>query len=121
MCTEQKIIASLQKIALNGETGLKRAVAREILDHADTDGEARSFISDVLRYGCVSGTVGSLIYYVDTHRFYDRHYDDIETLRIDTEESLGTPLRIDGDAKNFFAWFAFEETLREIANGLGIG
>jgi hypothetical protein len=30
------------------------------------------------------------------------------------------PITINGDLKNFFAWFAFEETAREMADTLGL-
>lgn len=58
----------------------------------------------------MSGTPGTASYYVDTHAFYDAHYDEIEELRENAEDSLGEPLTIRGDLKNFLAWFAFEET-----------
>ncbi len=54
--------------------------------------------------------VSSLIYYRDTHRFYDEYYDEIEDLRLEFEDNCGEPLKVKGDLKNFLAWFAFEET-----------
>ena len=53
--------------------------------------------------------VGSLIYYSDTHSFFDTHYAEIEELRVEFEEIHGEPLPISGDLKNDLAWYAFRE------------
>ena len=100
------------------EQNLRYEVAKHILEDCETDEEIKTFFDDLLRYGCASGMVSSLIYYADTHAFYERHYDEIEELREEIEESIGEPLKIKYDLKNFFAWLAFEETARKIAEEL---
>ena len=60
-----------------------------------------------------------MVYYSDTHAFFDKHYDEIEELRDDWEDSVGQPLAIKGDLKNFLAWFAFEEVAYQMAEELG--
>jgi hypothetical protein len=35
------------------------------------------FFRDLARGGCISGMVGTLIYYTDTHKFFDSHYYEI--------------------------------------------
>lgn len=67
---------------------IKSAVAEEALQYHDVE----SFFSDLLQYRCQSGMVNSLIYYTDTHRFFDTHYDEIEEVRYALETSLGEPL-----------------------------
>ena len=52
--------------------------------------------------------VGSLIYYSNTHDFFDRHYFEIEHLRQQVQESTEQILQIKGDLKNTLAWFGFE-------------
>lgn len=74
----------------------------------------KDFANDVLQYGCQSGLVGELIYYNDTHKWYDEFYNEIEELREEYEEMLGEPLQAKGDLKNWFAWFSFEETVRKL-------
>jgi len=64
--------------------------------------------------------VSGLIYYSETHAFFDQHYEEIEDLRIATEEEIGEPLKIKGDLKNFLAWFAFEETAYQLAQELDL-
>ncbi|MDI1256736.1 MAG: hypothetical protein PSV16_11615 [Flavobacterium sp.] len=64
--------------------------------------------------------IEKLVYYHDTHKFYDTHYYEIEELREELENSFGEPLQAKGDLKNWFAWMAFEETARFIAEELGL-
>ena len=96
---------------------IRAAVASEALDY---DEPCQLFI-DLQSCGCVCGTVGSLIYHVDTYAFFDRHYDEIEVLREEWDENHGEPIAIQGNLKNFFAWFAFEETaFRMAVDDLGL-
>lgn len=107
---------ALQSIIYTDTSSLRAAVAREALDYNDP----ATFFSDLLSHGCISGLVSSLIYYTDTHAFFDKHYDAIETLRDAYEDQLGEPLTIKGDLKNTLAWFAFEQTAYDMAGELGI-
>ncbi len=89
------------------EPGTIRAdVAQTALDYDTPEG----FFHDLMNCGCISGFVSHLIYYVDTHVYFDAHYDEIEELREEWEENVGEPIRIRGDLRNFLAWFGFEET-----------
>lgn len=116
MKTQEQLTEQLHAIINNDPYSLKTAVAKEILQHEDIT----NFITDLLQHGCISGMVGSLIYYTDTRKFYDRHYHEIEELRYELEESFGEPLKPEGDLKNWYAWLAFEETTRHIAGELEI-
>ncbi len=113
--SNQSLISALQDILKSEPNSLKTAVASEALNHEDI----ACFFSDLLRHGCVSGMIGSLIYYVDTHKFFDKHYDAIETLRDEYQENIGEPLEIKDNLRNFLAWFAFEETAYQMALDLG--
>ena len=62
--------------------------------------------------------VGSLIYYSDTHAFFDTHYDQVEELREEFEDSIGEPFPIKRDLKNNLAWFTFEQVAYTMANEL---
>ena len=98
-----------------GDT-LETEVAKEALQYEDIAG----FFNDLATHGCVSGWVSSLVFYSDTHKFYDKHYDEIEDLRVDFEDMIGSPITIKHDLKNFYAWFAFEVTASRMAEDLGI-
>jgi hypothetical protein len=74
------------------------------------------FTDEVLEHGCQSGIVSELIYTVDTHKWFDSYYEDIMELVEEYEESTGEQLRWSGDLKNWFAWFSFEETVRQLTD-----
>lgn len=59
--------------------------------------------------------VSGLIYFSDTHVFFDRHYDEIEEIRQDFEQSHGYPFYPPGDLKNDLAWFAYESVGLDLA------
>ena len=79
-------------------------MAQEALDYDNPKG----FFEDLAQHGCVSGMVGSLIYYHDTHAFFDKHYHEIEEIRHAIQDDVGLVLETHGDLKNHLAWLAFE-------------
>lgn len=103
----------LQAIITTEPDSLRYEVATAALEYGS---DIEDFFSDLLTYGCQSGMIGSLIYYVDTQKFYDVHYHEIEELRQELEDTFGESLQPKGDLKNWFAWMAFEETARVIAD-----
>ena len=110
------IESSLTAIVSERPNSIKASIAKEALEYHCP----KSFFEDLLQHGCVSGMVSSLIYYTDTHSFFDKHYDAIEQIRDEVEENLGEKLSINGDLKNALAWFAFEETAYQVALELEI-
>lgn len=98
---------------------LRAAVASEALTFWSDD--PREMFENLACHGCQSGMINNLIYYADTHRFFDTYYREIDDLRDAVEEEIGEPLIIRGDLKNFLAWFAFEETaIRMAREDLGL-
>ncbi|WP_456440816.1 DUF7222 domain-containing protein [Psychroserpens sp.] len=106
----------LQFIIDNQPNTLKAFVAQEAIEQENIE----DFFSDLQQHGCISGMISPLIYYKDTHQFFDDYYSEIEQLREDTEDSLGEPIQIKGDLKNTLAWFAFEETAYQMSLNLEI-
>lgn len=120
--------------ALIGDNQLKKAVIEDIIDYAKDPEERFHYINNILNHGCISGTVGALIYYTDTTKFYQTHKEDIFNLA----EELGNDIGYKGavelfaslngakdvgsvdQEENLRAWFGFEEMVRIIANELGI-
>ena len=50
-----------------------------------------------------------MIRYRDTHKFYDKFYDEIEEIRFELQEQgILENNFIDSDLKNYFAWLSFE-------------
>jgi len=63
--------------------------------------------------------VSSLIYYKDTHEFYEKHYDEIEDIRCQlASDGIDVTFPDCSDLKNFFAWLSFEQRAYEIHNDL---
>ena len=105
--------AALDAIRSNEPWSIRADVADYALNYHAAD--PAQFFADLARGGCASGFVSHLIYFADTRAYFDRHYDEIEDLREEFEDSTGEALRIRGDLKNTLAWFAFEETAFRIA------
>ncbi len=99
---------------------IMQLVASDTLNALDNYDDIKDWFNDLACSGCSSGMIGGLVYYSDTHKFYDAHYDEIEELWDEYEESMGEPLKVDGDLKNWYAWFAYEETARKLADKLEI-
>ena len=106
---------------LEGENNQLIAYAIETILEQDED-YMQGWIEDLLQHGCVSGMVGALIYYSDTHAFFDKFYEEIEDLRTEyLEQGFDILANIgDSDLKNQLAWFGFEEAVRKIADELGV-
>ena len=94
----------LESIISDPESRLEGHVAKEIL----SEEFPLSTMEDLLRYWCESWIIGSLIYYSDTHKFFDDFYNDIEDIRMEYWQELGVNLNIKEDYKNYMAWFVFE-------------
>lgn len=101
----QSIQQFLKDIVDTKPNSIEAYVAGEALDYDDP----QSFFNDLNCHGCISGMVSGLIYYCDTHRFFDDHYEEILELKEQFEDETGSTLKIEGDLKNYLAWFAFEE------------
>ncbi len=86
------------------------------------------FIHEVQQYGCQAGIVGSLIYYNDTTKFYEKYRKEINSLLAETSEPTETlfgnkwdkddPLAFEDRNQNLLAWFGFEETVNRISESL---
>ena len=115
---------------MRGKSALTDYVLDYVLDRWNDYTDKTAIFSDVLKHGCQSGIVTSLIYYSDTYKFYDEHKEEINALLYDlmAETGLYNPSELFGDKwdredplaldvnKNLLAWFAFEETLHAIAS-----
>ena len=95
---------------------LKKDIIKDLLDSDNIEG----YIKDILNHGCQSGVVSGLIYYADTKAFYIKHLEDIEEMQSDYEEETGEKLEPKAPFYNWLAWFAFEETVRDLADKLDI-
>jgi hypothetical protein len=67
----------LQDLANIHSDSITKEVAQEALEYDNPN----EFFQELQQYGCISGMVTKLIYYKDTHEFYEKYYDEIEELR----------------------------------------
>jgi hypothetical protein len=110
----------------NEEQGIARLVLQDMFDKSNcsnqTDEEfadsLKTSFSDLLHYGSNNGSIARLIYYKDTNAFFDTHYDEIEELRNEYEDSAGESIIIKGDLKDFMARFGYETIARKLADTL---
>lgn len=115
-----------------GATKLQRKVINVLLDQGDAE-EIKNYMSDLMQHGCISGMVGELVHYRDTVAFYEKYKKDIINLLNETINNTGLqpselfrnwdksdPLAHETHNQNLLAWFAFEETTRNIGLELGL-
>ena len=110
----------LEKIMEDNPRSISYEVCDEALSRSREDEEITCFFRDLCNNGCASGMIGSLIYKVDTWKFFNTYYEEIEFLRDDYEQNTGEPLKLRHDLMDFLAWFAFEEVAYRIACDLEI-
>ena len=103
------------------EGTLKHEVAKILIDELTDieDDEILSYMRDIINYGCVSGTVKSLITYKDTEKFFDKYADEIFDL-INEKRDDGWDLNNIEFNKNNLTWWSFEVIVSEIYNEMEI-
>lgn len=121
-------LKNIKKMKTNS-TPLQKRVINYIVDEWSNYDDKKHIFTDVLHYGCQSGTVGFLIWYSDTVRFYKQYKDEIDELLYDLMNGTGIyslpelfgdkwdkedPLGNNDFNMNLLAWFGFEETMRNI-------
>ena len=119
---KQDLKEMLTEISKVQRDSIRKEVAIEAINYLDGyEGGIEDFFKDLSNHGCAGGMVGSLIYYYDTHAFFNKYYDEIEEMRFEYEDNTGEWLQPKGeDMMNFFAWLSFEETAMNLALELGI-
>ena len=123
-------LGNIKEIKRNTESKLTKRVCNYVISRWNDYDNKKHIFTDILHYGCQSGTVGFLIYYSDTVAFFKQHREEINNLLYTTMNSYGEyepsaifgdkwdkedPLAQDDYNQNLLAWFGFEETLRNIA------
>jgi hypothetical protein len=111
---------------------------REALEWLNSNGEDyedgwRGAFRNLAQSGCEAGTVGCLVYYRDTVRFYRRYEKEIDKLLGEVMSDMGVgPGEIFGERwdsedplakgdlnRNLLAWFGFEMAARVVAEAGG--
>ena len=87
--------------------------------------------NEIYEHGCVSGTVGSLIYYSDTTRFFNDNWDDIYDMLEELDDGGVEPMEAikrncsnteilmgTDQVKNWIAWMCYEEIAYQLMEKL---
>ncbi len=94
-------------------------ITEDVITEALSEEDPKYFFEHLLQYWCQSWFVWSMIRYSDTHKFYDKYYDEIEDIRFELQEQgILENNFIDSDLKNYFAWLSFEHVVYNIYNQL---
>ena len=109
----KKLLNSMLENTMEGT--LKHEVAEILVDELTDieDDEILSYMRDIINYGCVSGTVKSLITYKDTEKFFDKYTNEIFDLMNEKRDD-GWDLNNIEFNKNNLAWWSFEVIVSEI-------
>ena len=99
---------------------IKSNIALKVIEESRNYEDIECFFKDLLNNGCQCWMIWSLIYYTDTHKFFDDNYYEIEEMRLELQENWCLEQLPESDYKNYFAWLSFEETARKIVDYIGI-
>ena len=80
-----------------------------VLDETDGTNEGvKTYLENVMAYGCQSGVVSSLTYYKDTGDFFSRHFDEIFDIINENE------FKLEELSSNELAWLGFEYMAQQL-------
>lgn len=131
----KKQVKQLDKMLGETNSLMKREVILDILEYVNDYEDITLKLEEVMEYGLVSGTIGSMIYYSQTLAFYKRHKEEINKMLYelcsDIEEydlskifnnkvkwDEEDPLALETTNQNTLAWFGFEQIIYDIYNEL---
>lgn len=96
-------------------SGILAVVANDALDNEDPV----QYLKEVSEHGCVSGVCTGLIYYSDTHEFYQTYSQECDDVLSEYEDMTGEAFAFKGqDVQNTLAWMAYEERARQLYDEL---
>jgi hypothetical protein len=115
----QKFTTQLEELAeMHSDSTLYGAVLRDVIDN-ERDGYGLDYIKDVISQGCQSDVVTRLISNTDCKEFFISHLDDINEL-YDELRGDGMEIEIASPIYTTLSRLAYEETMRHIAQDLGL-
>lgn len=116
---------------LDNATEMEKEVIEDQLDEVDGYETPQDFLEHLCELYITGGGVSSMIYYDDTLSFLERHSEEINQLLQQGIEEFGSlkdmfgdnyddsdPMNLETSNRNLFAWYAYEETARRIAEAI---
>ena len=84
------LLKNIKELKTATESKLEKRVYSYIISEWENYDDKKHIFTDVLYYGCQSGTVGFLIYYSDTVAFYKKYKEEINELLYELMGDIGT-------------------------------
>jgi hypothetical protein len=116
---------------LDNATPMEKEVIEDQLDEVDGYDTPQDFLEHLCDLCITGGGVSSMIYYDDTLNFCEAYADEINQLLSDGISEFGSledmfgdryddsdPMNLGQGNRNLFAWYAYEETARRIAEAI---
>ena len=110
---ERKVKSLIKR---EGKTPLYKEVCEMVLDNAIEYINAEDYLKSVIKYGCISGIVNELSCEYQIDRFYNKFKDDLLNLYVEYKK-LHKDVRF---TIKDLVYFGYEETIKEIANEIGL-
>ena len=99
----------LLSIKEESNSKLMDEVINIVLDETDGTNEGvKTYLEEVMAYGCQSGIVSSLMTYADTRAFFSRHFDEIFDIINENE------FKLEELSYNELAWVGFEYMAQQL-------
>lgn len=116
---------------LDNATDMEKEIIEEQLDEVDGYDTPQDFLEHLCDLCISGGGVSSMIYYDDTLNFCEAYAEEINHLLQQGIEEAGSlknmfgdnyddsdPMNLGTSNRNLFAWYAYEETARRIAEAI---
>ena len=115
-------LQNVKQLKQNTDNRLTRNVCNYVISHWNDYDDKKAIFTDVLYNGCQSGIVGSLIYYSDTTKYFQKYRKEIADLMYDTMVNTGLfdMSQIFGDKFDKKYQEEINDILYEIMNDCGI-
>lgn len=118
-----RYIGNMKNKLLKDIKGEKGSIREQLLEDAEGD---VSYIKDVAEHGCIGGNCRGLVYYEETHKWYNERAEEIDGILEELAEQMGESYDItanmkrlgQSDLRNFLAWLAYEVRAQEIMQEL---
>ena len=126
MKVQKLTLENVEKIKNETDNRLVSRVCRYIISNWEYFDNKKDIFLSVMHDGCKSGACRDLIFYGQTKRFYEDYkheineliyksnYDNLADL-FGSDWDIHDPLALEEDNQNLLAWFAFKETITNIA------
>ena len=117
--TNAQLKAKLQNLLCKEEVSIRQEVIKESLSPKHCD-SIECFFDHMISQGSQNGLAGCILSDAQKDAFFERHYDEIEEIRLDNLELYVQILLKRDDLILMTVMFAFDQVILQVAEELGI-